>query len=636
MWFEFWLSIATAVATLFVIGFPIALSVGLRGFAAVALSAPISVSVIAGSAVIAGFLNVPWSLVPVMVLVLAAVLILVPLTRRFGSPLRVGSGMWPWLGVGIGAILLGVQVVRIFVEPGTISQTFDNVFHLNAVRYILDTGDASSFSIGLLTSPSGSLGFYPAAWHAVVSLVAQISGVSIPIAVQAVTFVTAALIWPLGAVLLVRTLVGPSAVALVGTGVIAAAMPVFPLLLMDYGVLYPYQLGLAMLPATLAVTAWLARIGFLRLGRPWQGIALTLVLLGGMGLAHPGAFVSWLALTLPFAVLLFVRFWRGSPVRKRAYTVLGALAYIAIGVLLLKILRPQLEARQWPTTKTIPQAIGEVLVGSAWYGVPAVLASLLVLIGVVAAIVRRTESALATLGMFLVVAALYVIVCALTLGSIRDAATGSWYNNQPRLAAMLAIGALPVAGMGLAWLADAIRKWRLPRAASVAVSIVALALGVALTQFGPFSPVPTAVSWAAVLYQPSEDAGLLDTDESTLLNRIDDEVPDDAIIAGNPWTGAGLAYAISGRHVLMPHMLMEESPELKYVNEHLRDATVGSEVCNAIDELQVEYVLDFGDNGVHSNAPKYDGLTDLEDSAAVELVDSEGDARLYQIVGCGE
>lgn len=635
MWFEFWLSIATAVAILFVVGFPIAVAVGLRGFAAVALTAPIAVSVVAGSAVIAGFLNVPWSLVPVIVIVLVAVVILVPLTRRFGESLRAVSGAWPWLGVGIGAILLGVQVVRVFVEPGTISQTFDNVFHLNAVRYVLDTGDASSLSIGLLTSPSGSLGFYPAAWHGVVSLVAQISGVSIPIAVQAVTFVTAALIWPLGAVLLVRTVVGPSAVALVGTGVVAAAMPVFPLLLMDYGVLYPYQLGLAMLPATLAVTAWLARIGFLRIGRPWQTIALTLVLLGGMSLAHPGAFVSWLALTFPFAVTLFVRFWRGSALRKRTYTVLGAMAYLAIGVLLLKVLRPPVEARQWPTSKTIPQAIGDVVFGSAWYGVPAVLVSLLVLIGVVAAIIRRTETALVTLAMFLVVAVLYIIVCALTIWIIRDAATGSWYNNPPRLAAMLAIGAVPVAGLGLAGLGEAVRTLQLPRAVGLLASAAALALGIALTQFGPFSPVPTAVSTAAIWYQPGDDAALLDTDENTLLERIDDEVPEDSLIAGNPWTGAALAYAISGRHVLMPHMLMEETPELQSVNEHLRDATAGSEVCDAIDELQVDYVLDFGENGVHANTPIYEGLTDLEDSAAVDLVDSQGDARLYRIIACG-
>lgn len=635
MWFEFWLSIAATVGILFVIGFPIAMAVGLRGFPAIALTAPIAVSVVAGSAVIAGFLHLPWSLMPVMVLVLIAVLVLVLLTRRLGESLRASSGVWPWLGVAIGAILIGAQVVRVFVEPGTISQTFDNVFHLNAVRYVLDTADASSLHIGLLTSPSGSLGFYPAAWHGVVSLVAQVSGASIPIAVQAVTFVTAALIWPLGAMMLVRTLVGPSAVALVGTGVVAAAMPVFPLLLMDYGVLYPFQLGLAMLPATLAVTAWFARVGFLHIGRPWQTIALMLVLLGGMSLAHPGAFVAWLALTFPIAITLFVRFWRRGAMRKRIYTALGAVAYLAIGVLLLKVLRPPLEARQWPTSKSIPQAVGDVLLGSAWYGVPAVLVSLLVLIGVVVAIVRRTEASSVTLGMFLIVGILYVVVCAVTIGALRDAATGSWYNNPPRLAAMLAIGAVPVAAIGLAWLGGLLRSWRIPRIAGILASVVALALGITLTQFGPLTPIPAVVSSAAVWYAPGEDAALLDTDENTLLERIDDEVPEDALIAGNPWTGAGLAYAISGRHVLMPHMLMEETPELQSVNEHLRDATAGSEVCDAIDELQVDYVLDFGENGVHANTPIFEGLTDLEGSPAVELVDSQGDARLYRIIACG-
>ena len=43
------------------------------------------------------------------------------------------------------------------------SLTFDNVFHLNAIRYVLDTGAASPLQLGQMTSPSGGVPFYPSA-----------------------------------------------------------------------------------------------------------------------------------------------------------------------------------------------------------------------------------------------------------------------------------------------------------------------------------------------------------------------------------------------------------------------------------------------------------------------------------------
>jgi hypothetical protein len=48
----------------------------------------------------------------------------------------------------------------------------------------------------------------------------------------------------------------------------------------------------------------------------------------------------------------------------------------------------------------------------------------------------------------------------------------------------------------------------------------------------------------------------------------------------------------------------------------------------------VGYVLDFGTWEVHPGVHEFPGLSDLAGSDAVRLVDQEGDARLYEIVGC--
>lgn len=58
-------------------------------------------------------------------------------------------------------------------------------------------------------------------------------------------------------------------------------------------------------------------------------------------------------------------------------------------------------------------------------------------------------------------------------------------------------------------------------------------------------------------------------------------------------------------------------------------------MCPALEEEQVKYVLDFGDQEVHGRDHPYPGLKDLEPSGVVELVDAEGEAKLYRITACG-
>jgi hypothetical protein len=87
--------------------------------------------------------------------------------------------------------------------------------------------------------------------------------------------------------------------------------------------------------------------------------------------------------------------------------------------------------------------------------------------------------------------------------------------------------------------------------------------------------------------------------------------------------------------VLMPHTLMQISDELETINDGLDSAGSGGDVCRAVTDLGVGFVLDFGTQEVHPGTHPFPGLDDLEDSDAVRLVDSEGDVRLYEIVACG-
>lgn len=650
-----WLDLAgaavVAILILAVIGGALGLALRLRGMWLWAAAPALATTAIGGSAVVAPWVGLSWSILPVAIVTVALAAVAWGLGRVLpaGAEPRMSRrrvDAWAIAAFLVAAAIIGVRVVEILGTPSALSQTFDNIFHLNAIRFILDTGNASSLHVGLMTSPSGSLPFYPAGWHGLVSLVAQLSGASIPVAVNATTLVVSAVVWPLGVLLLTRTLFGRNRVVTLSAGILAAALPVFPILLLDYGVLYPFQLGLALLPVVIAATLRaLALVGDRREASGlWWGL-VTVAMIPGLAIAHPGAFVAWLALTVPAAVVFAVRRWRAATTNGSRWRVGGLFAvYLIIGAGLLLVLRPPSEARGWPLSMTMGDAVVTALTGSAWYHVVPVLAVSAVAAGIVWALVARRTGAILAASMWAIVVILFIAVAALPLPALRDALTGSWYNNLPRIAAMFAVVSVPLGAYGIAATWRWVRSRRavvttlrpVPKAVRAVAGVAVAIAAVLVTQVGPLTPVPTAVSWAQPLYILDPSSPLVSSDELALMERLDEHVPEGVLIAGSPWTGAGLAYAISGRAVLMPHALMEIGPELQLINDGLNEASAGDDVCRAIDDLDVGFVLDFGTKEVHPGEKNVlPGLQDLAESQDVRLVDQQGGAKLYEIVACG-
>ena len=197
---------------LFVPGLVVALLLGLRGIWLLAMSAPISVSMIAVAALAAPVIGVPWSVLPVLILTAIAALAAFAWTRWVSRPARQTlaskaqrrRSAWPLvLGIAIPALTIGFVLLRSMLAPDYVSQRYDNVFHLNAVQYIIDTGNASPLWVGTMTSgDTGGLPFYPTAWHALVAVVAGLSGSSVVVANNAAIIAVAAIVWPMSAVLL--------------------------------------------------------------------------------------------------------------------------------------------------------------------------------------------------------------------------------------------------------------------------------------------------------------------------------------------------------------------------------------------------------------------------------------------------
>lgn len=295
-------------------GIPFTYLLGLRRLAMVALAPIVVVAVVSVTAVVASKLGLRWS--PLLLLFVFAGtagvfgVVVLALRKRLPPPARgdrlavVGTAV-----AGLGAALvLGFLTVRAAIgSPEELAKTDDSSFHYNAVATILNSGDASTLMIDTLGVPDRVRGFYPAGWHDLGSLFVMLTGISVPAAANILSVTIALVVWPLGCVLLMRQLAGPSRAALGLAGLLSVAFGAFPWELLGWGILWPNLLGLSLVPAGVAVVvsmAGLAEDDVIGRGRAWL---LAPVLLTAVAIAHPNAVISLAAITTPVVVVGLAR-----------------------------------------------------------------------------------------------------------------------------------------------------------------------------------------------------------------------------------------------------------------------------------------------------------------------------------------
>lgn len=626
-----------------------------RGLAAVLLAPIFSVAMASVLSLVLPILNVGWTPLSygIGALVIAAIGfgIKLLLARKWPDPLwkpqRTAVLVASAVGLLGAGLLIALQMGTAIQTPESISQTYDNVFHLNAVRWAIDSGNASPLNLGAFTGISA----YPSAWHAMTSLLAMATGASIPVAVSVTNIAIGAIVWPLGALYLVQQLTGQRLISTVSALIFIPAFTGFPLMMLDWGVLYPNLLSIALLPAGLGLA--FSAMGLGKGHRPATPVAWLLVLVAvpAIAVAHPSTLMALLVFVLP-AVLL----WAGGLVvklqpvntperRRRLWIIIGAafISVVALAIVWRKF-RPPPGAAGWGAVESAPQAVGEIFLGGAMGRPAATIIAACVVVGLARIIITRKQ--LWLLGTFVVAAVLFFYAAGLDF-SPRWFLTGVWYYDSYRLAALLPVAMVGPAVIGATYLWDeahrriaAARKLpaeglegagsRTPlRLATYAAGVVVLVFA---TQFGVMT---WAVKQTHFAYVESSVSGLLSTDERALLERLDTHVEPGAAIAGLPSSGAALAYAISGRDVMQPHILTTHGDNVDIVNAGLKSAGEFPWVCDSVKELNVKYALDFGTRTVTGTMPGFGGLMDLGSSTSLELIDQQGtDAKLYKVTAC--
>ncbi|MFF2493093.1 DUF6541 family protein [Agromyces sp. NPDC058064] len=642
-WFEFVPVFAAALVLMIGVGAPIAAAVRLRGIAFVGVAIGSTVAAIGISSVVAPWLGLSWSVLVPLGLSLVVALVLLPFRRRLTiAPSPGGRNEWgrPFLvqslAVVLGSTLTLLWIAPQFGAPDDPAQSYDTLFHLNAVQWILDNGNASPTAMSM-TTPGRTSGFYPTLWHAIVAIVVQLTGASVVVATNAVALVVASVVWTVACVFLARVLFGRAPFHAVLVGGLSAVFGAFPAMLLWFGVLYPNLLAVSLLPLALGLlTALVQRRSMLGL-RP-VALALTAAwVIGGMTLAHPNALFSLFVLTIPLVVYAVVRTIRRAAPERRAIVAVAAVtaAAVLLAIEAFAFTRATTGDNGWLPTRNFPAAIREALtngpidLGYAW------VVSAFMLIGLVVAVRRpRLRWAVAA---YLLGVLLYAVAIAWPTGPFRTAITGAWYNDSYRLAALTPVLAIPFAALGAVRVARwAVRGIRLGRDRSRRIGLPALATMILVSLLAIGVPYATTVidsgRFLADRYRLDDDSVMLTDEEAAFLGRIGDLVPEDAVIAGNPWNGSSLVYAYTGVRTVFPHVGGAYPGEYWALAEGLAEG--GDEACAAARDLGVTHVLDFGDQFIFDEdrrAEKYPGLTELDGGAALTLVASEGELVLYEV-----
>jgi D-galactosaminyltransferase len=153
---------------------------------AIAVGPALTYGVVALAIIPFGALGIPWNGWTALIALAAVCLVMTslqPLLARYhdGQAETRGIAGWPALtvaaGVLLGALLIMWAAYRGLTHWQSIPSTWDAVWHANEVRFILDTGQASSTHMGELRNVETHQPlFYPSVFHALTAVFCQLTG----------------------------------------------------------------------------------------------------------------------------------------------------------------------------------------------------------------------------------------------------------------------------------------------------------------------------------------------------------------------------------------------------------------------------------------------------------------------------
>ena len=627
-------------------------------------------ALVAVSAIVLGKTGIAWSLISfvsvAVVLVAAAAGLMWLVGRRWPSAVPDASSeaaenwagntvplAWPVVGAVLGGFLTLHATQHMVFGPEAFSQTLDNSFHMNAIRWIQEHGDASSLTLGAVAAANQEPTFYPAGWHDFVYLIYSTTGTSIATATIVMILLAAGIIWPCSLVAMCLSIPHLRPLQALAIPALTCGFFAFPGLLLFWGVLFPNLLGYALLPAFVALLLHMIQLMARREYSLVLSLSLTILVgLGGLALVHPNAVVSAAVFAVPMLLggVVQVLRTRGASRRERLVGTGVLVSLIAGCVTIWLSLRPSEEASDlWTAIMSEGEAVYQFLflglenanpLGGNF--APAYLLGFLALWGVGYLLYKRRN--LWLIGSWMLVGYMWIIAASVPRGDFRLLMVAPWYTDHFRLAALVVFPAVLLAGIGLGGAVEGLFvriMHAIPREkhAKVAPAMMGASMVLVLVVAGLSSRTPAmhdATLQVAERYKVTPTSDILNQDEMNVINEIPKIVPKDDVIVNNPWDGSAYIYALADRHLTSYHFEFQTSPKYAAILNDLKDARTNPEVCREVNQYKAHWYVHLENQGNFGPAQQknYDGMVAAIDTDVLTPVYSSGPMTLYRISAC--
>ena len=592
----------------------------------------------------------------------------------------------PLLYVVIGLLTVGFLFLPTLPSASSFVQGWDIVHHLDVTQAMIESQKYSSIHYDFYSTVEasitpwepGSSGFYPSGWNIIVALTTQLVSTTVPIAGNALNFVSAAIIFPLSICSVIAKVLPKHRIALISGAFVCLAFFVFPWSLLIYGPIFPNTVAFCVMPSIWWIFMQMTRSKTPKHDLIWLIVIFVLGLIT-LFILHPSTIFSSIVVLLPWS---FARIGES----KRRVVLFGkqikpvtlAYAFFIFALVIWSVFYYVLIVRGvalnfwWSAYSSLQDAIlhalGMDFIGQSYAGgelvSPQPILSICVLVGAVWTFKHKQARWMVSAFMYLSVLCIFIITFDVPL---KGYLSGFWYTDPFRIAASCVIMAIPLAALGLATLAEAALEtfaswrekasqaqtkaqacvfctvWAKPLIVGAVIAcVVVLNYVVPMPNLKSEEPIPAATAFKQASEKAYGDHYILTSEELEFLRRVELTVPAGAVIANLPQDGSLWAYGTNDLHVLwrFPNGYdASERPASAILRKRLNRIASDPEVLQTVRDLNVQYVLILNNVVDYSNAVTstykpgtFRGITQITDTTpGFEVVLEEGSMRLYKI-----
>ena len=606
----------------------------------------------------------------------------------------------PLLYVAVGLLTVGLLFLPTLPSASSFVQGWDIVHHLDVTQAMIESQKYSSIHYDFYSTVEASItpwepgtsGFYPSGWNIIVALTTQLVSTTVPIAGNALNFVSAAIIFPLSICSVIAKVLPKHRIALISGAFVCLAFFVFPWSLLIYGPIFPNTVAFCVMPSIWWVFMQMTRSKTPKHDLVWLIVIFVLGLIT-LFILHPSTIFSSIVVLLPWS---FARIGES----KRRVVLFGkqlkpvtlAYAFFIFALVIWSLFYYVLIVRGvalnfwWSAYSSLQDAIlhalGMDFIGQSYAGgelvSPQPVLSICVFVGAVWTFKHKQARWMVSAFMYLSILCIFIITFDVPL---KGYLSGFWYTDPFRIAASCVIMAIPLAALGLATLAEAaletFASWREKASqrqnqnqiqnqtqsqtqakaqtcvfcavwAKPLIVGAVIACAVVLNYVVPMpnlkseEPIPAATAFKQASEKAYGDHYILTSEELEFLRRVELTVPAGAVIANLPHDGSLWAYGTNDLHVLwrFPNGYdASERPASAILRKRLNRIASDPEVLQTAHDLNVQYVLILNNVVDYSNAVTstykpgtFRGITQITDTTpGFEVVLEEGSMRLYKI-----